>query len=474
MFLTSGNSNQIGGYMKKEHSAKAGAGNHSSALNTNSPHPQGSTVDLTKAAAVWSKVFGSIEDLFSTVTELPGDKVKVTSHMMGASKDDLKFLAYDDASGLSQPMLAKDIRRGEIVISIKHHSPKPDANPLEALKFQCSHIQIAVGVKQGVMTINNPQGYEEGLFGHADYPMIFVKPTFPATVAPAQAKHYIDNIRTWSVIANTFSVFPGDYNGGDPLSCMTRDQVINFGKALVRALLGDEVARAWLKEPEQRLYCAELAFMVLNLGLYFPLNESQLGQDFVAVQRALVEKQFLIENDNPHITSVDLTIAPSTLVSIDSICAISEATGPFWSGLAIMPFHSADIITQFIQRTIPRQKLGEAEGAKFQTLLLDQIRPMLSQFLSLETQEEIVHFNSLVDRAKAVVEKAHDSYESFRTALEPVLRELATFSLENGMAYIPPHCFLIRATDSITHQHSTGGLLGWEYVGHGIHQSILK
>ena len=427
---------------------------------------------LSRIGTLWGKNFPSFTHLFGTATELPGASLLQPTHMMGQTEQSIRLIPYNDGDGPHQAGLIGILPKGAIAISIKHHSPSPQADAKEKLKFQCTHIQLAVGIDGGAITINNPQDYMEGLFGEKTYPMIFIKPRFPIGVSPEGTKAYIDNIRAWAVIANTFTKFPSNYNGSDPLKCTTKDQILEFGRVLVRALLGDQESIEWLQQPEQLAYCAELAFLALNLGLYAPLNKSFLESDYDNVKSIILQRAFLSRNRNPHISLVDVTLAPDSLKPIDELVQAPVIPGSFWNGLAIQPFQTSDIVIEYIQRSIPRQELGEEKGAKLQATVLQHLRPALEQMLELRNDAARALRDDLLNRTMRIVEKPHASYSEFRQNLNPVLSELAAFSQTHGMAYIPPHCFLLRATDSIKNAQRTG-MLEWDYLGHGIHKSVL-
>src|SRR5690606_15808797 len=124
----------------------------------------------------------------------------------------ITLIAYDNALGPRQEDLVRFVEPGEVLIGVKHHKPE---HPVlggagkEEVKLDSTHIELAVGVtvdnpdgtkSKGVITLNNPQNYEGGLFGTPDYPMIFLKLKFPPGLSAADQKAYMDNFRTWLTI----------------------------------------------------------------------------------------------------------------------------------------------------------------------------------------------------------------------------------------------------------------------------------
>lgn len=433
--------------------------------------PDEGSLNLSKAQEIWGRQFRAPEDLFCTTTVLPGKEIISETHLLGLTPQELNLIEYDDSFGHAQTRIAEHIAPGEVAISIKHHSPRPQ--DAEQIKLQCTHIQIAVGVKGGVVTVNNPQSYQRGLFGDEDYPMIFVKPKLPSNLTPSQTAEYIDNIRTWSVITNTFTKFPGNYDGGDPLTCVDKESILKMGHALINALKGDAAAREWLKHPDQFVYCAELALLSLNLGLYFPLNKHHLGAAFDEVQKALDSGLFLDENDNGYIKMIERTCAPDYMLPMDEVFSVGPESEKFWNGMAVAPFCIADMVEHFIQKSVPRAKMGEVEGAKYQAIVFQKVRPSLKSYLKIEGRESEGHLENTLDEILKIISKPHVSYQEFRTEISPILQELSKISLKYGHAYIPPHCYLIRATEFIV-SGRRNGVLGWEYLGHGLHGSLFN
>jgi hypothetical protein len=430
-------------------------------------------LDMAAASALYGRQFLSLTDFYSTYVDAPQGKIPHPSHLLGLKEDALVILPYDNALRTKQSAIAAHFPRGEVGISLKHHTPHPEPGMQAAMKFQSTHIQLVVGLEGGVATLNNPKQYENGLFGDNKYPMIFLRLKFPEGISEEKARHYMDNIRSWLVILNTYTEFPGDYDGGDPLSCVTKEALAKFAKMLVAALLGDEGARAWLKDPEQRAYCAELAYLALNLGVYFPLNATFLGSDTEKVKAELASKDFLDMHPNEFVDEIDLHNAPETLRPIDEEIAVEPGAGLFWAGLAVKPFCCADMVAEFLRRAVSRKAMGEEKGAVVQGQVLRGARPSFYKLLHLEGDDTKAAFDSLLDRALAIIETPFPSYDEFRAALAPVLKDLSEFSLAHGMAYIPPHAFLLRATDFIT-EGKREGLFGFTYVGHGVHASLVK
>ncbi len=445
------------------------------------------SINFERANASWESGYTELIDIFSSEIGLAGDEViSSPTHMLGQAEKDIKLIAYNDADKFLQEDIARFIRPDEIAISIKHHSPVPDEDEKEQMKLQCTHIQIAVGVtskgKDGVITLNNPQDYQNGLFGPKDYPMIFIKPIFPEGVSKEKVRDYVNNIRTWLAIANTFTVFPDDYNGGDPLATCSVEQVKQLGDKLIDALLGNQEAVDWFSQPENQVYCAELAHISLNLGIHYPLNNKFIGQErYDLLKDALVTKDFVSQNENTYIKLVSMCVAPDDLQPITDVINTDArvfSSAPFDKNLAVKPFTVANIIEKYIQFSIPREELGE-DVAIIQAGILKKCQPAVFTALGIDKlspdNEKRTQVTKLYEQIVSCVGKKYENYNKFREAISPILEKTKTMTSprENGVgAFIPPHCFLVRAAESIKGRTDIG-LLKWQYVGHGLHESIL-
>lgn len=475
-------------------------------LDYDRPRPASAyTVDLAAADQLWSRPVPaqSPEDLFSTSVDLGGgNKLKVATHYVAGQP--IKVIAYNNAWSVKQKDIARFFAPGEVFICVKHHKPQHPmlgSGGKEDVKFDSTHIEIGVGVeikeaggkvKRGAVTLNNPQDYERGLFGAPDYPMIFLKLKFPAGISAKEKAAYIDNIRTWLVIANTFTNFPGNYNGGDPLGTRSVSQVRTLGDQLLKAMAGTaqekRAATAWLAEADNQVYCAELAHVAVNLGIHCPLNKSGLGARFAAVAAALKSKKFVGDNPNVNAALVDLTTAPADLKPMAERLGVAatEPTpeSPFGAGLALRPMTLASMIEEFIKEHVPRnrdQALSPQEAATLaaaQAALYTSAKPGILESLGMgqkpATDPQRQAIEGLMTQIGQVIATPYTDYAELRRNLEPLLKQAAqvTGPRPNGTgAFMPPHAWLLHALGKLD---NNGGLMGVEVVGHGLHTSILK
>jgi hypothetical protein len=86
-----------------------------------------------------------------------------------------------------------------------------------------------------------------------------------------------------------------------------------------------------------------------------------------------------------------------------------------------------------------------------------------------------IEIEKIFQQVLAVVGKQHQNYEEYSEALRPYLLKIHQHieKIEGAInAFIPPHCYLVRATNFIEGKPGQG-LLGWQYLGHGLHESML-
>lgn len=413
----------------------------------------------------------SFDDLYGIeATFTDGSVVKSCPHLVIRNEEDVKVIVYDDSDEMNQSKLIEAMGNRRVLVSVKHHAMEADSDSKEKIKLQCSHAQLVVSSEGKVCTYNNPQNYQGGMFGSPKYPMIFMTPVFPADVSKEDVCEYEKNIILWATLLNSFSEFPGDYNGGDPLSAKSKDEAIEYGNHVLKALMGDEVSIQWIKKPFNHLYCAELVYLSLTLGVIFPLNRSNLSQGvYDNLLKQLSTNDFLSENKNPYIKNIKLELPRDGLIALKDDHA--EGDTYFDSSLAVRPMLFSDMITCFIKYNINRGKLGETSG-RYQLELLQSIRPMINSMMPGILNTEV---NALIDDLEIVLKTEHQSYQEFKSKLTPILGAIngavAKVSSASNI-FVPPHTFLVRALE-YEREGRIKGILGMKYLGHGHHKSLI-
>lgn len=252
--------------------------------------------------------------------------------------------------------------------------------------------------------------------------------------------------------------------------------------ALVGEFEQKRVAREWLDQPANQIYCSELAHVAVNLGIHYPLNRAFLGDRYPRVREAVETKTFVERNKNPRAYFVDLTLAPDDLVPIMELFGeTSTEPGPghpFGYGLALRPMTMTDLVREYLQ-LVEREQWGEKAAAPIQAGLFRMIRPGLIEQMGLTVLPQKDSRRQAVERLLDAIE-AHlatpaPSYEEFKEGLQPLLREGGQMSgprPDGSGAFMPPHCWLLHALGRLPPQEDS--LMGVEVVGHGLHASMLK
>ena len=451
---------------------------------------------------VYGTHFENLEQAYTVVIQVGSQTLLAPTHLFGPeinvipySNDDGTIAADGHRFKRGDSEIAKVFQEGELGIAIKHHcSEYPildlnSASPQRILKhvnLLDTHVEIVIGVQRdgmpGAITINSPQAYEGGYFGDEKYAMIFLKPVYPDYLCADQVKAFVGNIRTMIVGFNAVTQFPGNYTR-DPLGTWNPELVHEHVKNMVLAINGDRDARAFFKHPANRVYCAELAFLGFSSGLLVPLNDTtmlplvgeadwKMFQSHIASHNAGQESPFTTFNSNKRVKHVTtLTAAPEDLRPAGSYGPETEI-----QKLAFRPMTISDISEHFMRTHLQRQLLGETL-APAQGAALAQMKPGLLEQMQLSHvptyDPRRMTAEALYDRMVQVISTSYDSYDEFRANIEPLLehaRMIGGPSDDSGNGlFVPPSLYHI-----IAQGRHPGGLLRLQYVGHGIHQSMVQ
>ncbi len=348
--------------------------------------------------------------------------MKARTHVIGKKMKVVGYGANEtstDASGNSRAYdveLGKMVKPGDFALYVKGHRPEhrsldttrvDPANMKEHFKLQDTHIGIAVGVKRngknGAITLNNPQSYQQGRFGDKTYGGFFVKPVMGKHLTKTQKRAYKNNIRNMLVGFNAVSNFPGNYNGGDPLAVNNPKAMRTAVANMVLAIAGTGVqadnsaaansvaakAKQWFADPKNQIYCAELAFVSLSAGMAIPMNWKGI-KDLKGVGGAKIDKatwgrfqtamkdhnagrptRFTTLNENPMAKLVKLAPERGTLtgnrVGISGIPKDLAGESTYKPNgkvrLALKPQTMAGIVEGFLATHVPRGKRAGVDEA---------------------------------------------------------------------------------------------------------------
>lgn len=346
----------------------------------------------------------------------------------------------------------------EFLISIKHNALIPQGELTEVLKYQCTHAQVILKSSKGfVFTINNPQGYESGRFGKNNYPFILVRPVITNRVSEEKRKQYYKNIKNWLLLLNSFSYFPRNYNGGDALNGSTVKKIKEFGDLILNRSSNLEMYNTDFEVELMRhpVYCAELIYLALNLGLYYPLNRNC----FDYLEEDLYE--ILEYNENPYIDKFPFSLTDDLKPINEELSFKITNDGLFDEQLAIRPLTNGEILTTFFRESIDPEKL-------YQLSIDDRkgfINALVKKFNDSDIEFSIYHEQQ--QHLKDIICKEYGEFENFQLALFRVLNEIE--HKMNEKKFIPPHTFLQRIQDN-----NASNIINFEYVGHALHGNYFK
>jgi len=439
------------------------------------PVATGYRIDLDVANRIWSRdpAVSTPEELFSVRIGLPtGQTVFAATHLFGEPINPIPYHDADgsqvvDASGQVVMQGDREIARffppGRIGYAIKHHRPDhrsldfgalDGASPSalkEDMKLQDTHIGLVVGVRRplgddlvdGVITLNNPQGYQSGRFGSPSYPMVFVRPGFPDYLPEDLHGAFEDNIRTMILAFNAVSTFPGDYNGGDPLAARTPDQVREHVRQMFLSVAGEgearDEARAFFGKPENLIYCAELAHVATTAGVLVPLNLAGVVHGGLVDEAVYARFEQLVDdhnaghdtpltqmNSNGLARHVEAALAPATLLPLPEYAGDRQAEES--DKLAFRPLTMVEIVEGFLKTHIPRndERLGGEALAPVQGAVLQAMKPGLFEAMGMDDQTHDSMLRRHEERLASLQEDLADPEldEAQRTALNGEMEEL--------------------------------------------------
>lgn len=462
-----------------------------------------SQVNLAKVNETWpGPPITRAKDAFRVTVQLGDRELVADTHLFGGlnvipySSEDEAVDALERPVGRGDAVLSTYFPPGDIGISVEHHRPEyrvlsfeqsSGEEMKEHFKLQDSHVGILVGVQRngapGVITLNNPQAFEDGRLGEAYSPRLYLRPVYPWYLSREQKRQFRDNIRTMAMGLNAVSQFPETYNGGDPLSARNPAEVREVVRQMIRAIGGDEAARAWFREESHLLYCSEFAFLSLSAGMIVPLNEASVtelaGAKWWKRFAAQVEAHnggrksaFTKLNENSHAGLVTLSLAPASLQPIASYAPREDLAA---SRLAFPPMTMADLIEAFLALHLPRSELGESLASD-QATVFRRLQPGLLELMAMnelsasDPRRQAV--DGLMERIALLLATPHENYAAFRKSLEPLLAEARAMTGprdDSGTGLFVPPCLM----HLVAKGRHPGGLLGMDYVGHGLHWSLM-
>jgi hypothetical protein len=198
----------------------------------------------------------------------------------------------------------------------------------------------------------------------------------------------------------------------------------------------------------------------------------------------LQRRSLLLRNPNRHSRLIALQMAPDYLRSLPEYLqgkAISNGEkAPVHPDLAVQPVTLAEGLDLLITHMVPRESHGERMAA-YQGALLRNVEWQVYRLLGIRPNrgnpgEQPALVQQLYRDIIAATEKTYPHYREFRAALTPLLTQLnrAAEELPGAIrSFMPPHIYMLRAAAALQ-QNGRGQIIGWQYIGHGIHRRMLR
>ncbi len=339
--------------------------------------------------------------------------------------------------------------------------------------------------KKSYGSLNEPDSYHEGMFGHPGFVAVGQRLLFPEFVSKEQALGYTNSIVCWLGLMNSFVEFSeNDYNGGDPLRVVDRASLKEFLKNCALAALGSTDAIDFLNSTENRTYCAEFIYVGLNTPVY-PFNKAGLtllldGDEAKALEvlklqnRQNNRKVNLLSktSNNPEFKmfNIQMPLVPEDLPPLDVLMtqhgqAIDTSSIPF------PPFTLSQVIRRATRTLLPRQtQVNDGLIAQAQANLFASLEPLILKQLGItlppssgnmtnpgipegefpnpnlpqpELDPKIVAVREFMAFVQNQIQQPHDSYEAFDAAIDVVMAKADEFlGTSNVMNFIPPRIYI--------------------------------
>ncbi len=362
----------------------------------------------------------------------------------------------------------------------------------------------AVRGEKSFASLNEPDTYHDGMFGHPGFVAIPQALIFPEFVTPQQARGYTDTIICWLALMNSFVEFSeNDFNGGDPTTVCDRPSLTEFLKNCALAALGSTDAIDFLNSLENKAYCAEFVYIGLNTPV-FPFNKAGLtellgGDEAKALEiLKLQERQnsgrinlLSKTSSNPQFKffSIQMPVVPEDLPPLDVLMSQHGQTIDS-NSIPFPPFQLSQVLRRAFRTFLPRQlDVNNAKIAQAEANLLASLEPLILRQLGIElpqpTQDGMQQPAPLDPRIEGVREfiasvqekllQPYESYEAFSNAIDAVMVKADELTGGNNTKYfIPPRIYV----DLGQHDGDKNLPSGWGFhlqtVGALIHRGAIR
>jgi hypothetical protein len=370
----------------------------------------------------------------------------------------------------------------------------------------------AVRGEKSFASLNEPDTYHDGLYGHPGFMAIPQALIFPDFVTPQQARGYTDSIICWLALMNSFVEFSqNDFNGGDPTTVCDRLTLTQFLKNCALAALGSTDAIDFLNNPENKAYCAEFIYIGLNTPV-FPFNKAGLsalldGDEAKAIELLrLQERQnsgrvnlLSKTSDNPEFTlfNIKMPLVPEDLPPLDVLISQQGQTiDP--NSIPFPPFQLSQVLRRAFRTLLPRQvdvnntKIAQAEAnlfASLEPLILRQLEIELPQpqdgmqqgdFQQLPQpaapiDPRVEGVRGFIATVQEQLLQPYESYEAFSDAVDAVMAKAdELIGSSNTKYFVPPRIYIDLGQQDGDKNLPSGWGFQLQTVGALIHRGAIR
>lgn len=337
-------------------------------------------------------------------------------------------------------------------------------------------------------SLNEPDTYHDGLYGHNGFIAVAQRLVFPEFVTPQQARGYTDSMICWMALMNPFVEFSeNDFNGNDPTGVCDRPTLKEFLQNCALASLGSKEAIDFLNNSQNRAYCAEFIYICLNTPVY-PFNKQGLtllldGDKAKATEILKIRdkqnsrKKNILSQTSENLQfkefNIQMPVVPEDLPPLHVLMA-TNGQPPSPNSIPFPPFTLSQVLRRAFRTLLKREKdVNNTKIAKAQAQMLGYLEPLILRQLGIVTPpreaESANEGEGLISRipleffsvspppndpkVKAVrefiafvqqqLQRKFDSYEEFDLNFDQVMTKADELIGRDGVTYfIPPRIYV--------------------------------
>lgn len=323
------------------------------------------------------------------------------------------------------------------------------------------------GGKKAFASFNEPDDYHRGLYGQKGFVAVAQNLVFPEFVKPQQQRAYSDSIICWMALMNPFVKFSeNDFNGGDPTRVIDRASLKEFLKNCALASGGDPNAIAFLKDSDNKAYCAEFVYISLNTliypfnlrGLTSLLNDEAKAREILAIQEKQNLRQENILSDkstNPEfkVFNIPMPVVVSDLPPLD-VLMVNNGMNVDSNSIPFPPFTLSQILRRAFRTLLPRHKdVNNAKIIQAQVQLFGYLEPLILKQLNLDNSAQQESTPEINDKVKAVkdfitfiqsqLQQNYNSYAELDFVIDQIMEQADRLvGADDAKYFIPPRIYV--------------------------------